>query len=203
MSQESDEIRQQNSKQTKCWKCGLVCKNKQGLSVHQNKCLSTAVKGTSFLQNERLDLNSAPPRKPNPHSDKILPLSQPLIKDTHDLDERSLEHGGNLSEKKENEQQPAAKANVPTSQEDDIGSSGRPGVPNPVEDVPILETADINLPAFTPVMQTPNKAYNGIGGTELVEIVSIIYNDMVRWKKNLFQVPSGKGGKEFIKLLSI
>ena len=214
MSQESDEIRQQDSKQTTCWKCGLVCKSKQGLSVHQNKCLSNAVKGTSFFQYERLDLNSAPPRKPKSQSGKVIPPSQPLIDSTQEVDERPLEQGevpvtvdkppeeNNPSEKKEGRQQTAAKANVSTPQEDGITSSIRPDVPIPVGDFVALKTTDINLPAFTPVMQTPDKAYNGIEGTDLVEIVSEIYNDMVRWKKNLFQLPSGKAGKELIKLLT-
>ena len=82
-----------NEKQRTCWKCGLICKNRQGLSVHQNKCLSNAVKGESFYRNERIDLNSFPgtkhiatneakPRTKAPDEDsdfeKILPPSQPL-----------------------------------------------------------------------------------------------------------------------------
>ena len=79
-------------------KCDLVCKNRQGLSVHQNKCLSNAVKGESFYRNERIDLNSFPGKKllapneakpkikaPDKDSDfeKILPPSQPLSSPTN------------------------------------------------------------------------------------------------------------------------
>ena len=96
--QSAKDSNQSNEKQRTCWKCGLVCKNRQGLSVHQNKCLSNAVKGESFYQNERIDLNSFPGKKllapnkakprikaPDEDSDfeKILPPSQPLSSPTN------------------------------------------------------------------------------------------------------------------------
>ena len=40
-----------------CLKCGKICKSKQGLSVHLNKCLNTSKDGTSFLRNEKYELN--------------------------------------------------------------------------------------------------------------------------------------------------
>ena len=89
----SQSAKRSDAKETTCWKCGLVCKNRQGLSVHQNKCLSNVVKGESFFRNERIDLNLLP-RKTNSapfkskrkreapdeekDSEKILPPSQPL-----------------------------------------------------------------------------------------------------------------------------
>ena len=67
----------QNAK-TKCWKCGLVCKNKQGLSTHQNKCLNGAPKGASFYRDERIELNTLPVRWQDLTNDKALPATQPL-----------------------------------------------------------------------------------------------------------------------------
>ena len=68
----------QNAK-TKCWKCGLVCKNKQGLSTHQNKCLNGAPKGASFYRDERIELNTLPARKQDSTNEKSLPATQPLV----------------------------------------------------------------------------------------------------------------------------
>ena len=77
MDQDTDGCRQV-AKKTICWKCGLVCKNKQELSVHQNKCLSNAVKGSSFFQNERIEANFLPVRIQDLNDEKILPATQPL-----------------------------------------------------------------------------------------------------------------------------
>ena len=48
----------------------------------------------------------------------------------------------------------------------------------------------------------PNKPYNGLSGNDLTELVSNIYEDTIRWKKNMFQLPSGKCGKEYIKIVT-
>ena len=72
----------QNAKTT-CWKCGLKCKNKQGLSTHQNKCLNGAPKGASFYRDERIDLNTIPARKqdskPQREDDEIQVKSDLLL----------------------------------------------------------------------------------------------------------------------------
>ena len=59
-----------------------------------------------------------------------------------------------------------------------------------------------NLPSYEPINMIPNAQYNGIDGVDLVDEVERIYNNVVKWKKNLFQVPSGQHGKSFLKLLS-
>ena len=50
MSQESSGKSQYARQTATCWKCQLVCKNKQGLSVHQNKCLSNVSKEAPSTQ---------------------------------------------------------------------------------------------------------------------------------------------------------
>ena len=83
---------QKNTKQTVCWNCGLVCKNRQGLSVHQNKCLNSAAKGASFFQNGRIDLNFLPARKQNSTDDKLLPASHPLTEVPSQQQQQSQSH---------------------------------------------------------------------------------------------------------------
>ena len=63
-----------------CKKCNRVCKNKGGLTKHQNICLKLE-KGESFLKNDKFTKKA---RKTS-HVNKVLPLSQPL-KDTDEFD---------------------------------------------------------------------------------------------------------------------
>ena len=60
-----------------------------------------------------------------------------------------------------------------------------------------------NLPEYDSVTMLPNKPYNGLSGNDLMELVSNIYEDTIRWKKNMFQLPSGKCGKEYIKIVTM
>jgi len=62
------------------------------------------------------------------------------------------------------------------------------------------KTLIANLPAYAPTSITPTGSYNGISGEDFVTKINQIYDNMVRWRKNLFQVPSGLHGKSFIKL---
>ena len=50
MSQESSGKSQCARQTATCWKCQLVCKNKQGLSVNQNKYLSSVSKEAPSTQ---------------------------------------------------------------------------------------------------------------------------------------------------------
>ena len=59
-----------------------------------------------------------------------------------------------------------------------------------------------NLPEYEEVNAIPTRPYNNINGDDFSEIVDRIYNETVKWRKNLFQVPSGKSGKAFVKLLT-
>ena len=57
------------------------------------------------------------------------------------------------------------------------------------------------LPAYKPVA-TPCFAWGLLDSSEVVEMLEQIYKKVVRWKKNLFKVPTGNIGKLFIKELS-
>ena len=68
-----------------------------------------------------------------------------------------------------------------------------------------LQTAplEVNLPAYTEVPIVPTVPYNNIDGVSFADTINHIYNTILKWKKNLFQTPSGAAGKEFIKLLTL
>ena len=66
------------TKKTACWKCNLVCKDTRGLKIHQQACLQKAASGTSFFQDERLELNQRRNERRQLRGMKILPPSQPL-----------------------------------------------------------------------------------------------------------------------------
>ena len=66
------------TKKIACWKCNLVCKDTRGLKIHQRTCLQKATSGTSFLQDERFELNQRRNERRELRGMKILPPSQPL-----------------------------------------------------------------------------------------------------------------------------
>ena len=59
-----------------------------------------------------------------------------------------------------------------------------------------------NLPSYQKVKLVPDRKYNTLGGNELVEIINKVYDDVITWRKNLFLVPTGKLGKDFIILMT-
>ena len=61
----------------------------------------------------------------------------------------------------------------------------------------------IDLPPFTTSKSDISKAKWGkLSGTYLVDTVYSSYQSVIKWKRNIFQVPSGKAGKAFIEELS-
>ena len=62
-------------------------------------------------------------------------------------------------------------------------------------------TIRANLPPYKKAERI-NKDYNGINKFDLFSLISNTYEDIVTWKKNLFKLPSGKCGREFIKLMT-
>ena len=154
MSQETGENRK-NPKQTTCWKCGLVCKNKQGLSVHQNKCLSSAVKGASFYQLERQDLRNHSTRKNDESIEKVLPASQTTPDETPSQQQVT--------------QQQSVKRNV--------------------DELPVQEDTDTSIPSEQ-------------SSDDLLKPILSAYETIVKWRKNLFELPKGAPGKAFVTLIS-
>ena len=57
----------------------------------------------------------------------------------------------------------------------------------------------IMLPSPADTSSTIDEAVWGVlKGTDITAAVNHAYSVVVRWKKNLFRVPSGKAGQEFI-----
>ena len=62
------------------------------------------------------------------------------------------------------------------------------------------DNANIVLPSPADTSSTIDEAVWGVlKGTDITSAVNHAYSVVVRWKKNLFRVPSGKAGKEFTK----
>ena len=59
-----------------------------------------------------------------------------------------------------------------------------------------------DLPPFTSSTRVPTRSINGISGPEFVSIIDDIYNRILKWKKNLFKVPSGNASKKFVTILA-
>ena len=64
----------------------------------------------------------------------------------------------------------------------------------------LTPNADI-LPTFKPAVQ-PNFRWGAKEGVEFVQSVQAAYEEVVHWRRNVFLVPSGKVGKEFISELT-
>ena len=63
------------------------------------------------------------------------------------------------------------------------------------------ETITASLPPFTEVNKLPDSNHNNLNPEELVNLVDQVYETMITWRKNLFLLPSGNVGKDFIRLL--
>jgi len=69
-----------------------------------------------------------------------------------------------------------------------------------VEDHSPLETVK-DLPPFT-ALSAPNFRWGDISGTAFSSKVNKAYEEAVHWKRNLFEIPRGKAGMEFVRELS-
>ena len=59
------------------------------------------------------------------------------------------------------------------------------------------------LPSFTTAVNlTPDLDINGIPGDFYETQINNAYNEIIKWRKNIFMLPSGKAGKAFIRELS-
>ena len=54
----------------------------------------------------------------------------------------------------------------------------------------------IQEPEYTPVNITPNKPYNNLEGEVFADTINNFYNESMKFRKNLFLVPTGNSGKE-------
>ena len=59
-----------------------------------------------------------------------------------------------------------------------------------------------NLPEFEPIDPDPESCFNNMEGTEFRDVIDNAYEEIIKWRKNLFKLPSGKAGKCFVKELT-
>ena len=86
---------------------------------------------------------------------------------------------------------------TPQTQEEDSHTSTSPDQSHP--------TATDNSPDLTwplPSMEVPNFVWGTIHGEELCALVNQAYEEVVHWRRNLFQIPSGSAGKAFMTELA-
>lgn len=72
-------------------------------------------------------------------------------------------------------------------------------VPANVLDIPANEPF---LPDFQEIDIIPARPCNSIDGQVFASNIADIYNECVKWRKNLFKLPSGGAAKEFVKEIS-
>ena len=73
------------------------------------------------------------------------------------------------------------------------------------EDVPFIlpvDTLKANLPPYTKTSVVPKCSHNNLPGEVFSDKIIRAYNEVIFWRKNLFMLPSGKAGKQFIKELT-
>ncbi len=80
------------------------------------------------------------------------------------------------------------------AEEDQIESC--PGEPSSIQ----LPSVNVILPSPVDTPSSIDKAvWGNLKGSEITYAVNHAHSKIVRWKKNLFKVPSGKAGQEFIE----
>ena len=59
-----------------------------------------------------------------------------------------------------------------------------------------------NLPAYERIPKIPTFDYNNIPGKIFLQTIENIYERIITWRKNIFLVPTGKAGNDFVHLLA-
>ena len=69
--------------------------------------------------------------------------------------------------------------------------------------IPITPADDrFDLPSFTPLSSPNFRWNNSIDSTHFIAMVDKAYQEVVHWRHNIFPIPTGKVGKEFVLELS-
>ena len=184
-----------------CTNCNDVFTTKKLLKQHQKKCLALTDKDSfgkhvfnhnSYDTTDKQVVSSQPlaplsPTTPTP--------SNPAAPPRPTLTPRTYVSARNATVRIEPLENPRGKQQPITSEQQQ-----QPTSESERQTMEIIR--EPNLPEYEHVPMLPNKPYNGLSGNDLTELVSNIYEETIRWKKNMFQLPSGKCGKEYIKILT-
>ena len=52
------------------------------------------------------------------------------------------------------------------------------------------------------VMPRPNFVWGQFEGIDFIQVVEAVYSEAVHWRQNLFKVPHGRVGKDFVSELA-
>ena len=66
---------------------------------------------------------------------------------------------------------------------------------------PITYQTNCSLPPFQKVSEQ-SFSWGDLSGSDFADCINAAYSEMTRWRRNIFQVPSGESGKEFVRELS-
>ena len=230
--QQHNQIQQNNvseiegNQKRSCRKCFLVCDNDLVLQIHESNCIVPAKTG-SFYEGNAPTIPTASTNPTDPSHEKIaLPLSQvPSPSEAPSTSYAAALNAQNTPATKATlPERPilnniAAPTALSTIKPTTSGTSSNDSTAkHPVVKAPIAKPitrrktdASVsvrsnkiqpNLPEFEEVEIVPEKPYNNINPSTFTEEVSRIYEDIVKWKKNLFQLPKGKPGKSYVKILT-
>ncbi len=65
-----------------------------------------------------------------------------------------------------------------------------------------LKSQTPNLPAFKKINHEPKSKWKNMSGAQFASMVDEIYNEITKWRKNLFKMLSGRAEKQFVTELS-
>ena len=203
-----------------CIGCEAVFQNQKAFLLHKATCLSLKVdlsKQNSFfgkhfsnqpLRTANIELTSSE------ENEKVLPPSQPLGMYNHRTEDKSYAAAVSSSntdttiqagDDSECESPKTDTESTVNSISSDADASREIVIENVTAVEELLLTEEVimaNLPTFTSAAEIPNKNYNNIEKVTFTQLIEQIFEDTITWKKNLFLVPSGHSGKEYIKLVT-
>ena len=216
----------QVDKHVPCSYCNETFTNKKTLVQHTKTCVAKPkpTRGTSFF---RLQPTVAKPIIDN--SNKTLPASQPL-KDISDDNVTSTPPNRDTTSHADDETTtPTETIDIDTPPTSPTTTSDHESTIHHVDEttdasdheeeletdvqitvinnentqtISVVENIQENLPEYTSINQTPNKTYNNMDGTTFNNLINKFYDESVKFRKNLFLVPTGNSGKEYVKLLT-
>ena len=191
------EKKNSNKNKNKCNGCNDVFEDKKTMLHHQAICMTTSIdlsKPQSFLAEHYRNKPQAQQEEED-GQDKVLPQSQPL-----DSGSTSLPPTDDAVETAHQ----SITAVTPSVSDNQDNGPEQPVVMvediNPVEELVFMEPIiQANLPPYLKVT-TANSDYNNMDKITFAMTVNVIFEDTIHWKKNLFLVPSGKPGNDFLEL---
>ena len=185
-----------------CRKCSRLCKNKHGLAIHQNACLRIE-DGQSFLINERYLT-----KKAVNNADKVLPLSQPMIGFDDAISKVSqivsnydppISLTGNVPSPTGVDHSPTTGCG--TEEQELMNTIDKANKPPQVDNTNTITQPNLPRIEIFPIKGQVDKDFRGMTQKYIFEKVNAMYDQIVHFRRNLFNIPSGSAGKEFIKEL--